>query len=415
MFRRFVISVVLALAGCSGGGAPDNDFYLRFEPFLNPGGPIFVGDFRALVWKDRVFQSNSGASMEMLTEGTREIPVGQFTPLGDTLFGLQNGKLVSSTDSLTFTDVTSSTQGFNAMGGGDGVLVALRSKGIGVAELFVSKDQGANWTQLMDVDAGFTTGTGGSVHVSLAVDGKVVISVGVYDDSFGNVDYAGQAYEFTLASSMIALVSSTKDKSLPGLPPQPQFKSKEGIAFFVDPNETVDQQGDATNVKVMINPPYRPELKGQPRLRWARPLLPYDASSSVVVLGVDSSGRLLVASDKVYRSVNALKTTDERAQILKGPGCEGRHTWTPDLKNDDQVEVTFENKTGKKVMLRQIDNQMRWQRVRELEIDETVQLNKIRSALSRQNVRLMVSDPADDTCLGVYVVPMADKSTLTAR
>lgn len=415
MLRRSVIPVMLLLAGCGAGGAPDNDFYLRFEPWLNPGGSIFIGDFRAVVWKDRVFQSGGGSTAEMLETGTREIPVGQFTPMGDTLFGLQQGKVVSTTDSITFTEVTSSTSGFSELGGGDGVLVALRGKGIGVAELFVSKDQGASWTQLMDVTAGYTNGTGGSRHVSLAVDGKVIISVGVYDDSFGNVDYAGQAYEFTLATSMIALVQSTKDKSLPGLPPQPQFKSKEGIAFFEDLNDKVDQQGDATNVKVMINPPYRPELKGQPRLRWARPLLPYDASSSVVVLGVDSAGRLLVASDKVYRSVNALKTVDERAQILKGPGCEGRHTWTPDLKNDDDVKVSIENKTGKKVMLRQIDNQMRWQRLRELEVDEKVLVRSLSNNASKQNSRLMVSDPADETCLGVYVVSGADESTITAR
>jgi hypothetical protein len=35
---------------------------------------------------------------------------------------------------------------------------------------------------------------------------------------------------------------------------------------------------------------------------------------------------------------------------------------------------------------------------------------------SKENVRLMVSDPADETCLGVYVVPQGPKeSTIVAN
>jgi hypothetical protein len=124
----------------------------------------------------------------------------------------------------------------------------------------------------------------------------------------------------------------------------------------------------ATHTKVLFNPSDTPDLKSGRLLRWAKPTLPFDATADLVVLGQDSTGHLLVWGDRIYRSKNPLTTADERAQVLKGPGCDRRHSFTPDLKNDDSVKVTFQNKTGIKVILRYIDNQLRWQRLKELEV-----------------------------------------------
>jgi hypothetical protein len=78
--------------------------------------------------------------------------------------------------------------------------------------------------------------------------------------------------------------------------------------------------------------------------------------------------------------------------------------------------VTFQNKTGQRVILRWIDNQLRWQRLKELDVGEEVLVSSLSNNASKENVRLMVSDPADETCLGVYVVPQGPKeSTIVAN
>jgi hypothetical protein len=406
---RFNLLALLTLSACSGGGGANDSFYLRFDQLSVPERAMFSGEFRVALFQDRIFETGRSGTAEATTTGVRELSVSWLTPMGDELFALRQGELVKSTDAQTFEPVTPRSN-FAQLGGVDGTLVAMKYKSFGVSELFISKDGGLTWTQLADVDSGFTSGTSESRSISRGADGKLFVSVNVLDDTFGNVDYAGQSYQFTAATNEVKLVSSTKQKLV--APIEPDYRSKEGVAFFTDNNDSVAQQGDATNIKVILNPGVGPDLKTGRRLRWTKPALPFDASASVVVLGQDSEGRLLVSSNGIYRSKTPLKVEDERALVLKGPGCETRHSFTPDLQNDDSVKVSVQNKTGQKVLLRELDNQLRWQRIKELEDGETVAL---RNNQAKQNVRLMVSDPADETCLGVYVVPMADESTIVAN
>ncbi len=396
---------------CSGAG-PDDSFYLRFDPLLSPDTQRFIGEFRVALFKDRIFSTGRTGTGEMLATTVREMDVTWMTPLGDTAFALRQGKLVKSSDGDTFTEIAG-TNTFDQLGGVDDTLYAMKRKSFGVSEVFMSKDGGVTWTQLVDIDAGTTQGTGESRSISRGFNGKVLLSVGVSDDTFGNVNYAGQSYEFTAATNEFRLVGSTTQKVL--APPWPDYVSKEGITFFQDPNDAIDQQADATNVKVLFTPPSSPDLKTARRLRWARPMLPFDATASMVVLGQDSEGRLLISAGAIYRSKAPLKLDDEKALVLKGPGCETRHSFTPDLANDDSVDVSLENKTGLRVMLRQLDNQLRWQRLKELDVGEQVKIRSLSNNAAKQNVRLMVSDPADETCLGVYVVSMAKESTIVAN
>lgn len=368
-----------------------------------------------LVVGDRIFRTGRAGTAEATETGEHEITgISWLTSVGDTYFALQQGALVQSTDAETFTPVTPPIN-FSELGSAGDTLVALRGKSFGVAELFISKDKGMTWTLLQEVTAGYMVGTMQTRGIGRDMQGRVGIGMGVQDDSFGNVNFASQGYEFTAATGEVKLVSSTKDK-LTG-PTRPQYVSKDGIAFFNDNmNVPTDQQGDATHTKVIINPSDTPDLKTARLLRWAKPALPFDSTADLMVLGQDSTGRLLVWADRIYRSKNPLTAEDEHAQVLKGPGCDTRHSFTPDLKNDDNVKVTFQNKTGLKVILRYIDNQLRWQRLKELDVGEEVIVSSLSNNASKENVRLMVSDPADETCLGVYVVPQGPKeSTIVAN
>lgn len=126
--------------------------------------------------------------------------------------------------------------------------------------------------------------------------------------------------------------------------------------------------------------------------------------------------RLVVGGgDSVYRSATPVRDGDQSAAILKGPGCGERATFEPDLKNDDAVKVSIRNEVGQKVLVRQIDNQHRWQRLGELAPGEEKKLREWSSNAARQNARIMVSDPVDDTCLGLYTVSEDDESVIVAE
>jgi hypothetical protein len=411
MTRLSSLCLLVALTAC-GGGANDS-FYLRFDPLFTTDSAAFSGDLRMMIFQDRIFRTGNSGSSEVIETGFRELGVSWLCAAGDTFFALESGQLVQSTDGQAFTAVSPAIT-FSTLGCVDDTLVALRTKSFGVAELFVSKDKGANWTQLQDVDSGHTFGTGSSQGISRGLRGRVTISMGVYDDSFGNVNYSSQSYDFIAASNVVNLVSSVKEK-ITG-PARPDYISNDGIGFFTATMGGVDQQGDATNLRVLINPGDTPDLTTGKLLRWAKPTIPYDATANLVILGQDSMGRLLVWADRIYRSKNPLKAEDERAQVLKGPGCDTRHSFTPDLKNDDDVKVTFQNKTGQKVILRWIDNQLRWQRLKELDVGEEVLVRSLSTGAAVENARLMISDPADESCLGVYVVPQgAKEATIVAN
>ena len=66
-------------------------------------------------------------------------------------------------------------------------------------------------------------------------------------------------------------------------------------------------------------------------------------------------------------------------------------------------------------MLRQISQGMAWQRLKELEPGEKVEIVSLSHNAAKQNVGLMVSDPTDETCRGLYVVSMAKESTIVAN
>ena len=383
-----------ALVSCAGGSASGT--YLQFENvFTLADGSL--GNARLMSFRDRLFADFETSCAEYKDGVT--VPLNNLRSLvvlQDALYALQaDGTVAQSTDGSTFTPVAS-VEKFTVLGAVDTRLIALRRVGFAEGTVHASSDKGLTWSQLGSIDAGFKVGNFEDLHIGRAAGDRLRLSANVADNQGGqgNTNFASQTFE--LKGTTLTLVGALRGTNPIFAPPFPSEITADGLAVFVEKDES-NLPVDAVSLVLMTNPGSTPDLQTGRRVHWASPLLT-DQFTVVQPVGLDSQGRLVVAvGTRLLRTVRPLKASlDDRAVILKGPGCGRRLDFDPDKGSNPRSENVVKNATNKAVLLRYVDAQLRFQRLGILMPQESKDLKQ-----TPVNVTygVLASDASDDTCL----------------
>jgi hypothetical protein len=407
--RSFAALMIVALAGCDLLGAgTDAGFYLRFEPVE---GPVSSGSSRPLVLGDAVWWTTSMDMSGRVESGDVRWPVAWATVVNGVAYGLarDGGGVVKTADGQSFEVV--SAEVFDNLGSVDGRLVALRRKSIGRYAMFISEDLGASWRATTDLTAGFEVGDGDNSWITREAGGRLRATIDVFAlDERDNANRASQTYDITADEAVV--VGRTGNPEVERTPsPFPDFVSDAGLGFFPNRDSLIQQLrvGDMTSLTVIRDPGPAPDIASGVPLRWALANRGEQTlGTELTALGVDTAGRLLVASStQIYRTLNPL-SDDERADILRGPGCAGRSSWYAEW-SDDTTDVIVTNNAGRRLQMWSIDTEMGWTSRGTVEADAEAAFFIMR------NTRLMFTAPEDDTCIAVHTLPDEQTATLTVQ
>jgi hypothetical protein len=418
MHRVAVLSALLVLVlvagtGCDSWTSGDQGFYVRFERLS--GEP--QRGVRPLVVGDRIHWTGSVLTSEATDTGYVDHPELRWATVTDGaivgLGGSGRSGVLATADWQTFTQVSS--ENFDLLASSGMGLVALRHASLGRYVLFFSRDDGATWKAGAELSAGFDIGDGDSATLQSGFEGRVRATITIQLTGFdGNVDYASQTYD--IDGETATVVGRTGNPEILRTPPPfPDLVTAGGLGLFPDTDGMVLFSGDSTSLVLVRNPADAVDLAAGERLRWAVvDRDEYTLHGELRALGVDSKGRLLVASPiAVFRSVKAFEQ-NERSDILKGPGCDGRSSWDVDDFDDDNVNVTVRNASGLRLTVHQVLEDARWQWIGTLEPDGELALSTVFPRAATPNARVMFTNN-DDTCVAVLVVPDAEEATLTVE
>lgn len=406
--QLFAIGFLALFAGCDlfGGGA-DAGFYLRFEPIA---GAVAAGSVRPLILGDEVLWTSSTDTLVLTARGEERWPLGWATVVDGVVYGIDRstGGVSRTTDGVTLEPV--SAEAFDNLGSLAGRLVALRRKSIGRYGMFVSDDLGVTWRAASDLTAGFEVGDGDSSWVTREAGGRLRATIDVFAfDARDNANRASQTYDITLAEAVV--VARTGNPEVERTPPPfPDFISDGGLGFFPNRESLVSQLrvGDMTSLTVIRDPGFAPDLATGVPLRWAVANRGEQTlGTELTALGVDAAGHLIVSSStQIYRTVNPLVGDDERAEILRGPGCAGRSSWDA-KRSDATTDVTVTNGSGRRLQMWSIDTEMGWNS------RGTVEAGAEATFFVMRNTRLMFTAAEDDTCVAVHTLPDEQTATVT--
>ncbi|MBL9039668.1 MAG: hypothetical protein JNG84_14220 [Archangium sp.] len=390
MRTSFVAYALLVLTACGGGGGVADGTYLQFETVFTH---VSAASGVPWVFADRVFQDRGTSPLTELTADSAQRELDGFhgaAVKGATLFSLKaDGTVWKSSDGETFTQA--STETFTLLSATTERLLALRRVSFGEATVHESRDDGATWTVIGPVDAGFKVGNRETLFFSRPAGALIRVTVGVSDDSAGNTNFANQTY--LLTGSTLELVGALRGTNPIQAPPFPVLQTPAGLAVFSEKDQP-NNAPDGLSLVLINNPGKTPDVLTGQRVHWASDVLA-DSFTEALPLGLDSQGRLMVATaGRVMRTVRPLTTSsDDRGRILKGPGCGGRLTHQPDRGSNPTSKMLVKNESGRPLLVRTIDAQQRWRK------QGTVEAGASLPAGADVTYGVMVSDPADDTCL----------------